>query len=192
MPLPKTEATRVVECAVDDAIRMTNEWSGKPLPVSATCHRAGRLAVRLSGAAPAVDAAAKTNRRSRAARWRCVLGRRSRTHRCLVRGGARDRGAALADIGQGERAARGPWRRANDRVERRLALARRRRAHRSRARACVGAGHGGHATLYRAPTNRRRVSSAARNPARIASPAEVDVRSRGHPQPRSNLSRFQG
>ena len=59
LPLPKAEATRVLECSADDAIRMTNEWGGKPLPVSATCHHAGRLAVRLSGAAPAVEAAAK-------------------------------------------------------------------------------------------------------------------------------------
>ncbi len=59
LPIPKGEATRVLECAVDDAIRITNEWNGKPLPVSATCHRGGRLAVRLSGAMPAVDAAVK-------------------------------------------------------------------------------------------------------------------------------------
>ena len=59
VPLPKAEATRVLECSADDAIRLTNEWGGKPLPVSATCHRAGLLAVRLSGAASAVDAAAK-------------------------------------------------------------------------------------------------------------------------------------
>ena len=49
----------MLECSVDDAIRITNDWNGKPLPVSATCHRAGRLAVRLSGAVPAVTAAAK-------------------------------------------------------------------------------------------------------------------------------------
>ena len=59
VPLPKVEATRVLECSADDAIRLTNEWGGKPLPVSATCHHAGRLAVRLSGAAPAVEAAAR-------------------------------------------------------------------------------------------------------------------------------------
>ena len=59
LPSPKIEATRVLECGVDDAIRITNEWNSKPLPVSATCHRAGRLAVRLSGAVPAVTAAAK-------------------------------------------------------------------------------------------------------------------------------------
>ncbi|MEP7182015.1 MAG: glycolate oxidase subunit GlcE [Betaproteobacteria bacterium] len=57
LPLPKAEATRVLECSADEAIRTGNEWGGKPLPLSATCYRAGRLAVRLSGAAPAVDAA---------------------------------------------------------------------------------------------------------------------------------------
>ncbi len=57
LPLPKAEATRLLECDADEAIRLTNAWGGKPLPLSATCHHAGRLAVRLSGAAPAVDAA---------------------------------------------------------------------------------------------------------------------------------------
>jgi len=59
VPSPKVEATRVLECGAEDAIRITREWNGKPLPVSATCHHAGRLAVRLSGAPPAVDAAAR-------------------------------------------------------------------------------------------------------------------------------------
>jgi glycolate oxidase FAD binding subunit len=59
VPLPKSETTRVLECPADEAIRVMNQWGGKPLPVSATCHHAGRLAVRLSGAAPAVDAAAR-------------------------------------------------------------------------------------------------------------------------------------
>jgi len=57
LPLPKAEATRVLACDAVQAIRLTNEWGGRPLPLSATCHHAGRLAVRLSGAAPAVDAA---------------------------------------------------------------------------------------------------------------------------------------
>jgi len=60
VPLPKAEQTRVVECKVDDAIRMANEWGGKPWPISATCHHAGRLAIRFSGAANAVEAAATT------------------------------------------------------------------------------------------------------------------------------------
>ena len=59
LPLPKAETTRVVECTADDAIRMTNEWGARPIPLSATCHHAGLLAVRLSGALPAVEAAAK-------------------------------------------------------------------------------------------------------------------------------------
>ncbi|MEO8303365.1 MAG: glycolate oxidase subunit GlcE [Betaproteobacteria bacterium] len=58
LPLPKAETTRVLECPVDVAIRMMNEWGGKSLPISATCHYAGHLAVRLSGSPPAVVAAA--------------------------------------------------------------------------------------------------------------------------------------
>jgi glycolate oxidase FAD binding subunit len=58
LPLAKVEATRALECAADEAIRRTNEWGGKPLPISATCHYGGQLVVRLSGSAPAVDAAA--------------------------------------------------------------------------------------------------------------------------------------
>jgi glycolate oxidase FAD binding subunit len=57
LPLPKAEATRVFECEPEDAIRITNEWGGRPLPVSATCYHQGLLSVRLSGAVPAVDAA---------------------------------------------------------------------------------------------------------------------------------------
>jgi glycolate oxidase FAD binding subunit len=56
-PLPKSETTRLFDCTADEAIRRCNEWAGQPLPVSATCHHEGRLAVRLSGAAPAVKAA---------------------------------------------------------------------------------------------------------------------------------------
>jgi glycolate oxidase FAD binding subunit len=40
-----------------DAIRMLNEWAGQPLPISASCWHDGALALRLSGAASAVDAA---------------------------------------------------------------------------------------------------------------------------------------
>ncbi len=57
LPMPKAETTRVFQCQADEAIRLTNEWSGKPLPITATAYHAGRLAVRLSGAAPAVEAA---------------------------------------------------------------------------------------------------------------------------------------
>ena len=58
LPRPRTEATRVVECSGADAVRLVNEWGGKPLPISATCFEGGRLRVRLSGAPAAVASAA--------------------------------------------------------------------------------------------------------------------------------------
>jgi glycolate dehydrogenase FAD-binding subunit len=57
LPMPAAERTQVYECSADEAIRRVNEWSGQALPLSATCFIDGRLTVRLSGAAPAVDAA---------------------------------------------------------------------------------------------------------------------------------------
>lgn len=57
LPLPKSELTLGFECAADQAIRMANEWSGQPLPLSAMCYHDGRMQVRLSGAPPAVSAA---------------------------------------------------------------------------------------------------------------------------------------
>ena len=57
LPRPKAEATRVIDCSADEAIRLANEWGGKPLPLSATCYHDGKLAIRLSGAQPAVEAA---------------------------------------------------------------------------------------------------------------------------------------
>ena len=58
LPRPKVETTRVLECAGDEALRLTNAWNAKPLPISATCFHAGRLSVRLSGAPAAVAGAA--------------------------------------------------------------------------------------------------------------------------------------
>ena len=57
VPLPRSEATRLFELSADESIRRVNEWSGQPLPLSATCFHHGRLAVRLSGAPSAVSAA---------------------------------------------------------------------------------------------------------------------------------------
>lgn len=57
LPVPKSESTRSFECSADEAIRMTNEWGGQPLPLSATCFHEGSLHVRFSGAEPAVAAA---------------------------------------------------------------------------------------------------------------------------------------
>lgn len=57
LPRPPAEITLRREQSPGDAIALMNEWAGKPLPVSATCHVDGALYVRLSGAAPAVRAA---------------------------------------------------------------------------------------------------------------------------------------
>jgi glycolate oxidase FAD binding subunit len=57
LPRPKAEMTRVIDCGGAEALRLVNEWGGKPLPVSATCFCAGRLWVRLSGAAAAIAGA---------------------------------------------------------------------------------------------------------------------------------------
>ena len=59
LPLPKTEATLVLELAADHAIRRMNELSGQPLPLTATCYGEGKLYVRLSGAHSAVLAASR-------------------------------------------------------------------------------------------------------------------------------------
>ncbi len=57
VPLPKAETTCVIACSADEALTRMNEWGGNPLPLSATCYHAGTLAVRLSGAVPAVASA---------------------------------------------------------------------------------------------------------------------------------------
>jgi glycolate oxidase FAD binding subunit len=57
--LPRTvlEATLRFEASEIEAIRMLNVWGGQPLPVSGSCWHRGVLALRLSGARAAVDAA---------------------------------------------------------------------------------------------------------------------------------------
>jgi glycolate oxidase FAD binding subunit len=58
LPRAPREATLVFEGVAEaDAIRRLNEWAGQPLPVSASCWHEGVLALRLSGANAAVDAA---------------------------------------------------------------------------------------------------------------------------------------
>jgi glycolate oxidase FAD binding subunit len=94
LPLPQAEATRVLNASAAESIALVNGWGGKPLPLSATCHHDGRLWVRLSGAAPAVEAAAKTIGGSECAAgsepW---AGIRDHTHPFFVQ--ARDRAAPL-------------------------------------------------------------------------------------------------
>jgi glycolate oxidase FAD binding subunit len=59
LPLPVAEATLAFEKTAAEAIASSNEWAGQPLPVSATAWSGGKLRVRLSGAAAAVDAATR-------------------------------------------------------------------------------------------------------------------------------------
>ena len=60
LPLPLREASLRVACTEIAALRMLNEWAGKPLPLSASCWHDGVLSVRLSGADAAVSAALQT------------------------------------------------------------------------------------------------------------------------------------
>jgi glycolate oxidase FAD binding subunit len=58
LPLPPSEMTLCREQTPGEALTLMNEWAGKPLPITATCHVDGRLYVRLAGAKPAVQSAA--------------------------------------------------------------------------------------------------------------------------------------
>jgi glycolate oxidase FAD binding subunit len=61
LPRAPREATLVFGDVNEiDAIRNLNEWAGQPLPVSASCWHDGVLALRLSGANAAVDAAIRS------------------------------------------------------------------------------------------------------------------------------------
>jgi glycolate oxidase FAD binding subunit len=60
LPLAYREATLRFEMNEVDAIRKLNEWGGQPLPISASCWHEGVLALRLSGAQAAVDAAVRS------------------------------------------------------------------------------------------------------------------------------------
>ncbi|MGQ0752635.1 MAG: glycolate oxidase subunit GlcE [Betaproteobacteria bacterium] len=57
LPLPACEMTLRREHSQAEAIALMNEWAGKPLPISATCHAGKSLYLRLSGAEVAVRAA---------------------------------------------------------------------------------------------------------------------------------------
>src|SRR5262249_43605399 len=58
LPQPPSERTLRLEMGEADAIATINRWAGQQLPVSATAWHDGQLLVRLSGAEPAVHAAA--------------------------------------------------------------------------------------------------------------------------------------
>jgi glycolate oxidase FAD binding subunit len=149
LPLPRVEATRVLEMDAGDAIRRVNEWGGQPLPLSATCHVDGRLWIRLSGSEPAVEAAARSIGGDRTAAgsepWTAI---RDHTHAFFA--AARERAAPLwrlsirstaphADLDGAQLIEWGGalrW------------LAAGGRADAARVREWA-AGHGGHATLFR-------------------------------------------
>lgn len=57
LPVPVATATLRFELSEAEAIRRVNEWSGKPLPLTASAWEGGVLHVRLSGARAAVDSA---------------------------------------------------------------------------------------------------------------------------------------
>jgi glycolate oxidase FAD binding subunit len=59
LPRPKREMTRILDCDGKESIRLVNTWGAMPLPISATCHHANRLWVRLSGAPVAVVGAGR-------------------------------------------------------------------------------------------------------------------------------------
>jgi glycolate oxidase FAD binding subunit len=58
LPRPAAEQTRVFELDARAALERCRAWARRPHPISATCYLDGRLRVRLSGAAPAVEEAA--------------------------------------------------------------------------------------------------------------------------------------
>jgi len=60
LPRPFAETTLRFAMSEIDAIRKLNEWGGQPLPLSGSCWVDGVLALRLSGAQAAVDAAVKS------------------------------------------------------------------------------------------------------------------------------------
>jgi FAD/FMN-containing dehydrogenase len=57
LPRPSASATLRFELDQGEAIRRLNDWGGQPLPLNASAWWQGTLAVRLSGAAAAVEAA---------------------------------------------------------------------------------------------------------------------------------------
>jgi glycolate oxidase FAD binding subunit len=61
LPVPPAEATLEFACSQADALRLLNEWGGRPLPLNASCwfgdQGAGALYLRLRGAVAAVEAA---------------------------------------------------------------------------------------------------------------------------------------
>jgi len=59
VPRPVEETTLAFDYPLGEAVEAVNRWAGHPLPVSATCHDAERLYLRLSGTRAGVRSAAE-------------------------------------------------------------------------------------------------------------------------------------
>jgi glycolate oxidase FAD binding subunit len=59
LPIPPAQTTLCFDWSQEEALRQVNEWSGKPLPLSATAWEHGVLRVRLAGACAAVESTVK-------------------------------------------------------------------------------------------------------------------------------------
>jgi glycolate oxidase FAD binding subunit len=59
LPKPAAETSLLFEMTQAQAIEQLNDWSGMPLPISASCWQEGALTVRLSGAEAAVASACR-------------------------------------------------------------------------------------------------------------------------------------
>jgi glycolate oxidase FAD binding subunit len=57
LPQPAREVTLTYSTSAAEAIRQMNTWARQPVPLSAACHHAGMLYVRLSGSEKGVRAA---------------------------------------------------------------------------------------------------------------------------------------
>jgi glycolate oxidase FAD binding subunit len=57
LPHPSANSTLAFEMSAEEAVDKINEWSGRPLPLSASAWHGGVLSLRLSGAVAAVTAA---------------------------------------------------------------------------------------------------------------------------------------
>lgn len=60
LPKPTTEITLVQDADATQAIRLMNQWAGRPLPISATAWVDGQLYVRLSGTSNGIKAASQS------------------------------------------------------------------------------------------------------------------------------------
>ena len=177
LPAPKMEATRVIECSPDDAIRRHERMGRPPAPgvghllsPRACCRFDCRARRRPSRRRWPRSAATRCSTRKRAlpSGVGCAT-RRTRISQRAVR----RRHAALAPCGQADCTVCRSPRRTADRMGRRRALGDRQRPQRRRAPARLGAA----ARRPRDAVSRRRqergnVPSAARGGCRTASPAE--------------------